>query len=88
MKTNENLLYSIEYSTQCSVVTPMRRNSKKEGIYVYLQLIHFAVWHKLAQHCKATIINFLIKAFKLNNYFILISTKAKSTPRCYTGLIY
>ena len=26
----------------------------KEGISVYVQLIHFAIWQKLTQHCKAT----------------------------------
>ena len=26
-------------------------NSKQEGIYVYVQLIHFAVQQKLTQHC-------------------------------------
>ena len=34
----------------------MGRESKKEGIYVYVPLIHFAVQHKLTQHCKATIL--------------------------------
>ena len=34
--TNENLLYSTGNSTQCSLVTEMRRKSKKEGIYVYV----------------------------------------------------
>ena len=28
---------------------------QKEGIYVYIQLIHFAVQQKLTQHCKATV---------------------------------
>ena len=27
-----------------------------EGIYVYIELIHFAVWQKLTQLCKATIL--------------------------------
>ena len=26
---------------------------KREGIYVYLYLIHVVVQHKLTQHCKA-----------------------------------
>ena len=34
--TNENLLYSTGTSTQCSVVTWMRRKFKTEGIYVYI----------------------------------------------------
>ena len=29
-------------------------NSKKEGIYAYVQLIHFAVQKKFTQHCKTT----------------------------------
>ena len=28
---------------------------KREGIYVYIQLIHFIVQQKLTQHCKATL---------------------------------
>ena len=26
----------------------------KEGISVYVRLIHFTIWQKLTQHCKAT----------------------------------
>ena len=33
----------------------MGRKSKKEGIFVYVQLSHFDVQQKLTQHCKATI---------------------------------
>ena len=29
--------------------------SQREGIYVYIQLIHFVVQQKITQHCKATI---------------------------------
>ena len=29
---------------------------KREGIYVYICLIHFIVWQKLIQHCKAIIL--------------------------------
>ena len=31
---------------------------KREGIYVYMKLIHFVVWQKLIQHCKAIILQF------------------------------
>ena len=51
--TNENLLYSSGNSTQHSVVTYMRRESEKEGIYVYVWLIHFAVQWKLTEYCEA-----------------------------------
>ena len=34
----------------------MGRKFKKEGIYVYTELIHFAVQQKVTQHCKATIL--------------------------------
>ena len=29
--------------------------SKREGIFVYIQLIHFLVQQKLTQHCKANL---------------------------------
>ena len=54
--TNNNLLYSTGNSTQCSVMTYMGIESKKEWIYIYVQLIHFAVQQKLTQHCKSTIL--------------------------------
>ena len=33
----------------------MRGRSKREGIYVYIQMIHFVIQQKVTQHCKATI---------------------------------
>ena len=33
----------------------MRGSFKREGIYVYISLIHFIVQQKLAQYCKAII---------------------------------
>ena len=41
--TNENLLYSIENSTQCSVMTCKGRKTKKDEISEYVWMIHFAV---------------------------------------------
>ena len=41
----------------------MGRESKKEGIYVYVPLIHLAVQQKLTQHSKATILQFKKKFF-------------------------
>ena len=35
------------------------RRLKREGIYVYIQLIHFVVQQKLTQHCKTIIVQFL-----------------------------
>ena len=40
---NENPLYSTENTTLCSVVTYTGKKSKNGGIYVYTELIHFAV---------------------------------------------
>ena len=31
---------------------------KREGIYVYIQLIYFVVQQKLTQHCKAVVLQF------------------------------
>ena len=41
--TDENMLYSTENSTQCSVVTEMGRKSKKEGICIHVWPVHFAL---------------------------------------------
>ena len=38
--------------------------SERERIYVYIQLIHFAVQQKLTQHCKATILQLKKNFFK------------------------
>ena len=35
---------------QCSVVTYVGRQSRKEGIYIHVQLIHFAIQEKATQH--------------------------------------
>ena len=34
----------------------MGKEPEKEWIYVHIQLDHFAVYHKLIQHCKSAII--------------------------------
>ena len=47
--------YCVGTYTQYSVITYMGEESKKELIYVYVQLIHLAVHMKLIQHCKSTI---------------------------------
>ena len=36
---------------------------KKEGLYVYLQLIHVFIQQKLTQHCKARIFQSFLKEF-------------------------
>ena len=43
-----------------------RGRSKREGIYVYLQLIHVDVWQKPPQYCKATILHFSSVQFSLS----------------------
>ena len=40
-------MYSTWNPTQYSVMTYMGNESKKEWIYVYVLLIHYAVWQKL-----------------------------------------
>jgi len=56
----------------------MRRISKKEGIYVYLWLMHFAVWQK--QHGKATILQKYLK--------IKLKWKVKEGPIQVYLLVY
>ena len=36
-------------------------SSRREGIYVYMQLIHFLIQQKLSQSCKAIILQFFKK---------------------------
>ena len=43
-------------SIQYSVMTYVGKESKKEWIYVYVELIHFAVHSKVTQHCKSAIL--------------------------------
>ena len=54
--TSKNPLYSTGNSTQYSVMTYMGKESKKEWIYVYVELIHFAVQQKVTQHCKSSML--------------------------------
>ena len=54
--THENLLYSTESFTQCSVVTQMGKKSKKEEVYVCVQLTHFVVQQELTQHWRANML--------------------------------
>ena len=44
------------------VVVGGGRDGKREGIYVYLWLIHVDVWQKLTQYCKAIILQLKLKA--------------------------
>ena len=55
--TNKSLLYNTGNSTQYSVMAYMGKIFfKKEWVYVYIQLIQFAIYLKLIQHCKPTVL--------------------------------
>ena len=54
------LLYSIGSSAWCSVMNWVGGDGKREGICVYLWLIHAAVQQKLTQYYKATILQLKI----------------------------
>ena len=43
---------------------------KMEGIYVYLWLIHVAIWQKPTQHCKAVILRLKINLKKERKNFL------------------
>ena len=48
---------------------------QREGIYVYIELIHFVVQQKLTQHCKAIILQLKKKKKKRSDYtFVTIGT--------------
>ena len=48
------------------------RESKKEGIYVCIQLIHFVVGGKLTQHCKTIILQKQKKTWDRKRLYILL----------------
>ena len=52
----------------------MGKESEKQWIYVYVQLIHFAVHMKLIQLCKSTIFRIHLKKKKKNQYFQLLDS--------------
>lgn len=60
----ETTMYKMTTENDCiaqgilliTLVTWMGRRCKEEGIYVYTQLIHFAVQQELIQHWKATML--------------------------------
>ena len=52
---NKDLPYSTGKFTQHCVITYTRKESEKEWIYVYAELIYFALHMKLIQFCKSTI---------------------------------
>ena len=52
---NKDLLYSTRSYIQYLVITCNEKNLKKI-IYIYIYLNHFAVYLKLTQYCKSTIL--------------------------------
>ena len=51
---NKNILYNTGKSTEYSVMAYMEKKSEKEEwAYVYIPLVHFAIYLKLTQHCKS-----------------------------------
>ena len=54
--TNENLLYSPRKPPQWSTVTCMGRKPNKEGMHRHTQPTHSTAQEKLAQHCKAALL--------------------------------
>ena len=82
---NENLLYNAGYSTVlCGDLN--EKEIQKTGIYVYIQLIHFAVQQKLTQQCKGArcqqkvIKQFLYVLLGLNASFL--ENANSSNPCC------
>ena len=65
---------------------------QREGTYVYLWLIHIAVWQKPTQHCKTIIFQFKMKKKKkkenklfIDQIFWSMSLEEKSD---YTTIFY
>ena len=61
------LLYNTRTPARRSVMAcGMGRRLRREGIYVYLRLIHIVLWQKPTQHCRAIIFQLKVKFFFLN----------------------
>ena len=72
------LLYNTRSPAQCSVMTyRMGRRLKREGIYVYLWLIHIVLWQKPTQHCKAINIQ-----WKINLKIIILQGQQQQKNTC------
>ena len=52
----------------------------KQGIYVYLWLIHIDVWQKPTQYCKAIILQLKINKFLKNPFFFYIDIHWEVAP--------
>ena len=63
-KTHYSIVISLQLKKKKSI---QGREAKREGIYVYLRLIHIVVLQKPMQHCKAIILQ--LKRFFLKNQF-------------------
>ena len=72
--TNADLLHSTGNSVQCSVVTRVGRKSRKQGIYMHVQLIHHVDGQKLIQHWKATL--FQKRLYNSSTYKFMHTKKA------------
>ena len=79
---NENLLLQHRefYSIFCDDLNG--KEVQKKGIYVYIQLIHFAVQQKLTQYCKAAILFFFKRQKAGMLYQKKISKWSTSTHQC------
>ena len=64
----------------------MRRKSKTEGIYVYVQLIPFAIQQKLTQHCTATILQYTLKKEKKRKACINSTNNNKSKGKTHLSV--
>ena len=60
----QDILYGTRNYTQYFAITSMGKESERELRYICVKLNHFAVYLKLTQHCKSTILQFKKKKKK------------------------
>ena len=73
-----SFLYCTKYGAQPIVCDNLEgwhgvgvgKRLKREGMYVYLWLIHVVIWHKPTQHCKAIILKLKINFLKTVKCFV------------------
>ena len=71
-----NAVYDIFGFEPCEIVIQnLKKETKREGTYVYLWLIHVDVWQKPAQYCKAIICQLKKREREMANKYMGQTTK-------------
>ena len=68
------------------MMTERGKKYKKEGMYVYIQMIHFAVQERLTQLCKANILQYKLILEKGKSSYHLAKITVDTVRNMHLGL--